>query len=304
MAVPVITDTSTYTTTSTAPFNMPLPTYAAGDLVVIIGLRNNAGTWTTPSGWNLLITAGPQSGGSARQATFWRIMDGSEGSSVSMTSSTTTSQRHACIAMTIQGFDATLNPPIQAATANTGNSNSPDPPSLAMSGLTGSPEILYFYDIFNVGAGYTTEPTDYSSVVSASMSLGCVHLLVDRDTGTTSQTEDPGSHTMTASQGWVTVTYGVPEGQPKTLSLTIPTTLTMNVPALKESDLYTAFTAQLTLSTALSGVVGIGGQVSGAALNIEAVLDVLVSGAGGLSRLFPSDRGRQFPTAAGRTFPR
>lgn len=74
---------------TSATFAVTLPTYSAGDLLVIlVAMQASANrTFTTPAGWTELFNL-PQTSGSLRRfACYSRRADGSEGSSVTITAS-------------------------------------------------------------------------------------------------------------------------------------------------------------------------------------------------------------------------
>jgi hypothetical protein len=104
-------------------YDITLPTYAAGDLVVI-HLLINAGNLGTPdplTGWTLqdaYIACG--SGTSVKTATYTRIMDGSEGSTVHIVATTFNAYNWKAVASSWQHVDATT--PVAAVSSNTSGS--------------------------------------------------------------------------------------------------------------------------------------------------------------------------------------
>ncbi|MCY1293174.1 hypothetical protein D9M68_176720 [compost metagenome] len=106
--------------------NWALPSYSAGDmLIAMVAHRSTSVTLTLPSGWTLLANLAQST--NIRGSIYWKIADGSEGSTIPVTSSS--SAVLAIIIASIKG--GTFSPTIPPAVSQIGLlTDAPDPPSL------------------------------------------------------------------------------------------------------------------------------------------------------------------------------
>lgn len=99
-----------------------LPSFAAGDLIVIIDAHNGGGTTSNIStvGWTELLTVN-------RHGCAYRLMDGTEGSTVTLNCSASSGAAWVVYVIDAGSFDAGQNPELSAFSA--GLTTTPDPPN-------------------------------------------------------------------------------------------------------------------------------------------------------------------------------
>ncbi|MBD9573718.1 hypothetical protein IB260_00210 [Pseudomonas sp. PDM23] len=114
---------------STMSASFSLPTYSTNDLLIaVLCVRSTASVASMPSGW---VSLGSQSQGSNTKCqAFYKIADGSEGSSVTVTFSVTTAVSGIISSIKNGTFNAAVAPEIAFANALT---NAPNPPALTPS---------------------------------------------------------------------------------------------------------------------------------------------------------------------------
>ena len=209
MATPAIYGMSLLYPTATAATShaMDLPLYSSGDLLLVLVSTTNAAT-ASISGWTELFAANRvSSAGQDRITCLYRTSDGSEGTSVSISCSA--SENAAAVGYSISRYSSAA---IEYNTA-TGNSITPDPPSLSPG--AGSGEYLWIAAMATTGARY---PVSYSSGYQMCPSLlfnaagtstarttlaTCANII-------TSSSEDPGGFGLSASFEWIAATISVP----------------------------------------------------------------------------------------------
>lgn len=213
MAFPVdAARTATNASTASNPVVVTLPAYAAGDLCILF-FRNNNGIITTPTGWTPVH--GPSQVSTTDDSTIvaWRKMDGTEGSTVSVTLNG--SQKASAVVWTVTGAaDPTVSPPLISSAA-TGTSTTPDPPSFSPAG--GAKEWLWFWLASYEGEQTSppaSNPTNYSNPTGANSGTGGAVATNCRVAGATRQnntaTEDPPTWTISVSALWQAFTLAVP----------------------------------------------------------------------------------------------
>ena len=208
MAFPSVADqVNSVTTATAASITADLPSYAAGDVVVLLVHTAAAGSISTPSGWtDLIADHHPAVSSGDRVAAFMRTMDGSEGTTVVISSGGT--PKWTVVAYTIaDGADIATSPP-EVTSEATGTSTTPNAPSLAPSG--GADDYLWI--VFAGQEGINT----VSGSVPSYTNTNC-------DTGTggsaasnartmagykqaNAVSDDPGSWTMSGSEDWFAYT--------------------------------------------------------------------------------------------------
>lgn len=163
---PVIAATNTgNSTTTTASYNLPLPaSIASGNLLIFfLSLAAaNPRTFTAPSGWTVLWHS-VVSGNLRQFASYYRVADGSEGSTLALTSPDGTPQ-WASTCYRITGFTGTP----EAGTMATGSSAAANPPSLTAS--WGSQKNLFLAACATLGGASpaSVAPSSYSGLITAS----------------------------------------------------------------------------------------------------------------------------------------
>lgn len=142
MASPVdAARTPTSITASTAsPLSINLPSsISAGHLLVMIIRSPSGATFTTPSGWTALVSNNTADGSDDTTSIYYRIADGAEGATVSVTVSAST--KASAVVWRITGSSSTDAP--QLSTIATGNSTVPDPTTVTPTG--GSKDYLFLW---------------------------------------------------------------------------------------------------------------------------------------------------------------
>lgn len=186
-----------------------LPTGIASGHQLVLELRSaGADTHSTPTGWTALVLNNNADASNDVVSVFWRIADGTEGATVTVTA--TASLKFAAICWRITGAGT---PQISAAA--TGASATPDPPSFTPTG--GAQDYLWLW----VGSweGEQTSPpagnpTNYSNPFGAATGEGGAIATNCRAAGATRQfnaaTEDPPSWTISVIDDWTAWTIAVP----------------------------------------------------------------------------------------------
>lgn len=111
MAIALVGTNSTASSATVASISLPTG-YASGDLLLVLLNIQGPATATTPSGWTALESNVVNSSGTL--SLYWRISDGTEGSSLSVTLSAAT--YYNCISLAYSGTDTTS--PINASAIN------------------------------------------------------------------------------------------------------------------------------------------------------------------------------------------
>jgi hypothetical protein len=183
---------------------------SAGDLLIIT-IQVPQGvpqTITWPSGWTQLYNQA-NGGNNVQGAAAYRVADGSEGSTMTITLSG--SSTVASVAFRITGHDSAIAP--QAGTVATGTSSTPNPPSLTPTG--GAKDYLWIVCCASDTADVTAAPTNYSNFTQpgALPDIGTAERLLN------AASEDPGTFTIAASDEWVANTIAVHPAASATASL-------------------------------------------------------------------------------------
>jgi hypothetical protein len=181
---------------TTAP-SMNLPSgIVAGNLLLGI-ICGPVGSYTWPAGWTEILDA------SALSAAY-RIADGSEGASITITN--TNSAPHAMFCYRITGTDGSRAPAAAGGTA--GSTATPDPPSLTPP--WGSADNLWFAVVRrNSAAAPTGFPTNYTLSQINQADGGST---LEGSVGVrqlTASSDDPGTFAFAASATSMTATIAV-----------------------------------------------------------------------------------------------
>lgn len=144
---------------SSATHNAALPSLASSNLLLLFVGLNAATTISTPSGWTLLFSSTAAAG---RLAAFYKISDGTEGATVTVTAGA--SANFCCVSYALSNYQSA--PEAGIAVTNGGVSLSPNPPNLAPS--WGSAKTLWFALCLDNGTDTParTNPTGYGNAVS------------------------------------------------------------------------------------------------------------------------------------------
>ena len=178
------------TASSSANPTVTLPTYQAGDLV-LIGAADDGGTgpWSAPAGWDPVDASRTDQGFIMRH--WYRVMDGSEGATVQLTNPSAASKVWAAVSLdpnggsgwTIsdyeystaangEGVSGTLAGLVDSLLIISGGNDGSDQPDGVPSGMTlaasaasgGSVAIAMFYELLNANADVSrTVPWDFAT---------------------------------------------------------------------------------------------------------------------------------------------
>lgn len=189
---PVVQSTNTTFGVATGIHNLPTG-IVSGDLLL---LNYQSGTTTVPSapaGWTQLYNQGTPTN-NQRGAIFYRVANGSEGSTVTVSGGATQSS------ITYR-IDTYTGVPEIASTSGASGTNNPDPPNLTPSwGLYKNLWLalgwVNFASISGTPSGYLNTITIASRLTSSQRQL-------------LAASENPTNYTQTSSASWLGVTLGV-----------------------------------------------------------------------------------------------
>jgi hypothetical protein len=259
MAFPQVASTSagdSGANATTHTITLPSGYNTAGDLLLVFFASDGAVTAsvTTPaSGWSSVY--GPVYGNSSTNTVvgylFWRVADGGESSTITITTSASEGTAYACYRVTGHDVPTTA---IEATTHNTtGASTAPNPPSETAS--WGSDDNLWIAAYWWDGnITHTSFPANYTSnqLHDRWANTGSGSIAIASDEVATA-TEDPGAGAISGSDQWASATVVIRPLQATDVTVT-PTTATLTTapfaPTVTASDHKTATptTASLTLS--------------------------------------------------------
>lgn len=190
------TDTNTHTV------NLPSSISSGDLLIVFFSVDGNPSTTTWPAGWTQLFS--DIQGSSDVFSAYYKIANGSEGASISV--STSDAERSAHQSFRITGFTGFP----QSATAK-GNSNNPNPPALSPSwGLKKTLWIAALGRSSGSNISVSSAPAGYGNLVTQAAAAAAAG--TSQDTARQNLevvTEDPGVFVLTSSQSWVAATVGI-----------------------------------------------------------------------------------------------
>jgi len=195
------------TNSAASSHTLQLPLYSSGNLLLAFISSTNAAS-ASITGWTELFAVNRVSGsGQDRLTCLYRVSDGTEGTSASIALSA--SENVAAVCYSISRYSGGS---LSYATT-TGNTDSPDPPSLSPAG--GSAEYLWFAAFASTGARY---PTAYSSGYHVAPQLlynGLGASTARTILGTcgsisVNSSQNPGAFTISSSFQWVAATVTVP----------------------------------------------------------------------------------------------
>ena len=227
MAFPQVVGTnSSQQTTDVTSHTVALPSgIVAGELlVVILAIAVGSDSGTYPAGWNKLGAAGANN---IAASWGWRVADGTEGASITVT--TSGAQESAHQSFRIQGHNSSTNVP-QTGGAGSGTDSSAEVHSFAPTG--GAKDYLFIaYAAADSGVAATSAPTSFTNLVvsdsGSDANASCAISTARRELNAASI--DPDQFTLEASEGWLTALIGVHpgvEGNPApTVSWTVGLTI-------------------------------------------------------------------------------
>lgn len=243
---PVAATNSGSQTANSTTHTINLPTgIAAGNLLLVFFSNDGLATAsvTTPaSGWTELGTQLMLSD-SARLTVFYRVADGAEGSTITITTSATEQSTH--VSYRITGQHASTVPEFASFTPGSSTSN-PDPPSLNPSGWDVEDTLwiavaAWDNNLDRDGTGY---PTNYSSnQIWVDGGTGNAPIMV-ATRNNAAASEDPGTFTISGNEQWGAATIAVrPAAGAGSYTLTLDSgslSLTGNAAAIKAGRKITA----------------------------------------------------------------
>jgi hypothetical protein len=214
MTAPVYQTKTNFSTTSTSPFNISVPSgLAADDILVIIIGRNNFtaitsivtdGSVTTCN--SVQARATQTNGANYGTVIYWKRAIGDE-TIVTFTGTLATSQRDVCVLLRISGADWTFNGgvPIAASTpvASAGGAASVTPNAISVP--TGvSRDGLYIAYCIDTGTAFNTTPGGYTGIITTGQltSTGLNHIVYQKTVTATGDT--PGNFGVGTTASFLT----------------------------------------------------------------------------------------------------
>lgn len=214
MAFPSVAgrQTSSVVTNNTSHIvSLPASIASGNLLIVVFSYGITANTISFPAGWTAITNgAAEETGGSSHGiATAYRQADGSEGASITVTSSVATRSAHVVLRITGHENPATQAP--EAAATNGANGNA-DPPNLAPTG--GAKDYLWIACGANSHLDiYTAAPTNYTDLTQTEADTGTAGNSAQVGTGErqlNAASENPGAFTgANAVAEWAAVTIAI-----------------------------------------------------------------------------------------------
>lgn len=193
---PVIQSSTKSKTNGASSHSVSLPaSIVAGELLVMFFTCDSGSTITTPSGWTVQKDI---SNAQRRLATYTKVATGSEGATVTVTTSGTTDSVHASYRVATNVYTVTVSAGAIAT------DNTPDPDSLT-NGASG--KYLWFAVACSQTAA-TVFPTNYTTNTQTDTQDSFSIMVGTRSTE--SDTQDPGSFTTGGtSSNWVAYTVSL-----------------------------------------------------------------------------------------------
>lgn len=175
--------------------NLPASIQVGELLVAIIsGGGNNSSTWTFPAGWTRILGSSSDWFGIA-----WRIADGSEGASITVT---VPANRISCsVTYRLASYEAT--PSLAVGTTATGSSAAANPPSVAPG--WGTVDFLSIAMLNSLSTTDPTSPSGYSTGQHQQDTTNTIEFATAELAFTAASSEDPGTFTN-GNNSWRTNT--------------------------------------------------------------------------------------------------
>lgn len=215
MAFPVVAHINSgfHTGTTSHVLGLP-PNISAGDLLIVMVTFDGVPTVTWPAGWNQAANDlfALSNGTAIRAEGKKRTADGTEGGSITVTTSVSEGRSH--IALRITGQHSSTVPAVATAT---GVSTNPNPASLNPADWDIEDTLWIAYAGHDAGGAddddITAYPTNYTGTVIVQSNLdaggsGCAAAW--RNNAVAS--EDPGTFTTPTSEDWICATIAVRPG--------------------------------------------------------------------------------------------
>lgn len=162
MAFPTVVTRTEFATTAASDPSIPFSQVTDQLVVITLGFVSPSQTISLPAGWT------NQTNHNGLIHVFWKVLDGSEGGSVTVTLST--DKKVTAFAYNINGYDPDAATPVEVSAPDFGESATPDSPNLNPSG--GALDFLWLTTFVMNNTNQTdddswggTQPTNYSSVL-------------------------------------------------------------------------------------------------------------------------------------------
>src|SRR5574337_187068 len=278
MAFPTVAGTNTHVDLNVTSHVINLPaSIAAGDLLIAklgYGVTSNTLTW--PAGWNAITNGAVEetTGGTEGIEVRYRLADGTEGASITVTSSAQCRSESQSYRITGAADPGTQAP--EAANA-IGTNSSADSPSLTPTG--GAKDYLWLSFVSAsrqaTANDFTGAPTNYSNLLTAANTTTGVSLTTgaSAERQLNAASEDPGAFATGTglTVAWAAVTLAIHPpasgGSPQTVnpsglasesalgSVTIQTTITVSISGLaSEASIGSPTLVPGPVSVAISGL--------------------------------------------------
>ena len=207
MAFPVVaSNTGTFTNPAATSTVIDKPSgLVSGDLWLVLITIDNNNVITWPSGWTSVIAA-PSGASDCRLEARYRIADGSEGATITVTH---TSKKTAWESMRITGHNSSAP---AAAVAN-GEGDDRDPPALTPSWGAKDTLWLAVYSFAETQSGAMTYPTNYTNGVTRAATSGSQYVGISHaQRALNAASENPGAFTPTDFWGSLAATIAIEPG--------------------------------------------------------------------------------------------
>lgn len=202
---PVVGDwnRSQHNSTDTTSHVTSLPSnIVSGDLLLLAFCADEAPTITWPSGWTEIAVV--TDGSSAVTAGMaYRVADGSEGATATVTTSTTEKSAHLTWRIKKDTFTGTPE-----GTTNSGTSANPDPPALTPSWGTQDVRWIVLACVDGTSA-LQRGSTNYFEINRDTNNTSTGVSATSQERPLNASTENPGGLTNSSSSAWSTITVGV-----------------------------------------------------------------------------------------------
>jgi hypothetical protein len=205
-ASPITTGSDSATATTRS---VTLPTFSAGDRIIVIANVRDAGTASiSTAGWTQLENLTDQATASMRFIAYYRDMQAGDASTITLINAVSAKAAWALIKFSAGTFDSGVGPYHANAT---GSSATPDPPNVAPgAGALDFTWIAAFGQLQQSSTISVYPLTGDNTLVSTSGgsgTTGCHVGFCDQDINASS--ENPGTFTSSLSGHWVALTIGV-----------------------------------------------------------------------------------------------
>lgn len=181
---------------------------AAGERLIVMFAGREPDDVTFPAGWTELYDTG--NAGQACQAGAYRDCDGTEGASITVT--TTVNRRSAWQVWRLSRGNFIASAAPEVGTVATGNSANPDPPTVAPSWGGSVPTLFIVSAAIKESVtppSVSSWPTNYADNQTQVTGAGTNHALHAASRQASTSSENPGTFTLSGSERWAAQTIAV-----------------------------------------------------------------------------------------------